>query len=130
LLAHIETPAISISDLMIEVRKQVLRATNDQQEPWDQSSLRERFCFKPLAVIPAPKLAFEADPPPQSGGALTPKALPPVKKDSLPHVTNDESRSTEIGMAEPTRVFLTLVALVFGVGLTAIPLIFLAKLFK
>jgi hypothetical protein len=53
-----------------------------------------------------------------------------VKKDSLPHVTNDESRSTEIGMAEPTRVFLTLVALVFGVGLTAIPLIFLAKLFK
>ena len=43
LLAHIETPNDSISDLMIKVRLHVLKASNGKQEPWDQSSLRERF---------------------------------------------------------------------------------------
>jgi hypothetical protein len=46
LLAHIKAPNISISDMMIEVRKSVLRATNNRQRPWDQSALQERFCFK------------------------------------------------------------------------------------
>jgi TPR repeat protein len=46
LLAHIRAPNISISDMMIEVRKSVLRATNNRQRPWDQSALQERFCFK------------------------------------------------------------------------------------
>jgi Caspase domain/Sel1 repeat len=50
LLAHIRTPNISISDMMIEVRKSVLRVTNNRQRPWDQSALQERFCFKPADV--------------------------------------------------------------------------------
>ncbi len=60
LLAHIETPNESVSDLMIKVRQHVLEATRGHQEPWDQSSLRERFCFKvaieprPQAVVPTP----------------------------------------------------------------------------
>lgn len=54
LLAHIDTPGLSISDLMIEVRKSVLSATSNKQEPWDQSSLRERFFFK-RAEEPAPQ---------------------------------------------------------------------------
>lgn len=45
LLTHIETPDVSVSDMMISVRNDVLRATGGRQEPWDQSSLRERFCF-------------------------------------------------------------------------------------
>jgi uncharacterized caspase-like protein len=118
LLAHIETPAISISDLMIEVRKQVLKATGDQQEPWDQSSLRERFCFNPSNVISTPDTVFEAAPRPI-----------PVAEPILADVTNDESRSTEIGVVQPTKMFLTLLALVVGVGLTAIPLSFLVSLF-
>jgi uncharacterized caspase-like protein len=89
LLAHIETPAISISDLMIEVRKEVLKATGDQQEPWDQSSLRERFCFNPSNVISTPDTVFEAAPRPF-----------PVAEPILADVTNDESRSTEIGVVQ------------------------------
>ena len=45
LLEHIRKPNLSISDLMIEVRKSVCTATNDRQIPWDQSSLQERFFF-------------------------------------------------------------------------------------
>jgi Caspase domain/TIR domain len=46
LLDHITMPDASISDMMIEVRRSVRKATGDQQIPWDQSSLQERFFFK------------------------------------------------------------------------------------
>lgn len=49
LLEHIETPGISISDLMIEVRNEVEERTFRRQTPWDQSSLREQFYFNPSA---------------------------------------------------------------------------------
>jgi formylglycine-generating enzyme required for sulfatase activity len=47
LLAHIETPGLSVGDLMIDVRNEVLAETSGRQEPWDQSSLRARFYFVP-----------------------------------------------------------------------------------
>ncbi len=47
LLQHIETPGLSVGDLMIDVRNKVLAETNGRQEPWDQSSLRARFYFVP-----------------------------------------------------------------------------------
>lgn len=46
LLRHVEEPGLSISDLMIEVRKEVMQATNGKQVPWDSSSLTGRFSFK------------------------------------------------------------------------------------
>jgi hypothetical protein len=46
LLKFIERPGLSISDLMIEVRKDVITATNGKQVPWDSSSLTGRFSFK------------------------------------------------------------------------------------
>jgi hypothetical protein len=46
LLKHIEKPGLSISDLMIEVRNDVMQATNGKQVPWDSSSLTGRFTFK------------------------------------------------------------------------------------
>jgi uncharacterized caspase-like protein len=46
LLQHVKTPNVSISDLMIDVRNSVLKATNGRQRPWDQSSMQERFFFK------------------------------------------------------------------------------------
>jgi len=49
LLEHIETPGISMSDLMIEVRNEVEERTFRRQTPWDQSSLREQFYFNPVA---------------------------------------------------------------------------------
>jgi uncharacterized caspase-like protein len=45
LLAAIETPGLSISDMMIEVRNRVSETTLGRQTPWDQSSLREQFYF-------------------------------------------------------------------------------------
>lgn len=47
LLEHIDTPGISISDLMIRVRNSVEERTLQQQTPWDQSSLRSQFYFNP-----------------------------------------------------------------------------------
>ena len=46
LKAHIGTPGLSISDLMIVVRNEVVQATNSSQIPWDHSALSERFYFK------------------------------------------------------------------------------------
>jgi uncharacterized caspase-like protein len=63
ILAHVETPDISVSDMMIEVRKQVLKETGGKQEPWDQSSLCERFCFRPLGKIRKPRREPPKPPP-------------------------------------------------------------------
>lgn len=46
LLHNIETPGISVSDMMIKVRTEVEETTLRRQVPWDQSSLREQFYFK------------------------------------------------------------------------------------
>ncbi|MEM7776354.1 MAG: SUMF1/EgtB/PvdO family nonheme iron enzyme [Pseudomonadota bacterium] len=62
LLQHIETPGLSVGDLMIDVRNKVLAETNNRQEPWDQSSLRARFYFVPPEPEPneAPQVVSEA----------------------------------------------------------------------
>jgi len=46
LKAHIATPGLSISDLMIVVRNDVVQATNGAQIPWDHSALSMRFYFR------------------------------------------------------------------------------------
>ena len=43
LLEHIRTQEISLSDLMIKVRKSVLQETKGKQRPWDSSSLMSPF---------------------------------------------------------------------------------------
>ena len=45
LLQQIETPGLSVSDMMIKVRNDVAEVTGGRQTPWDQSSLREQFYF-------------------------------------------------------------------------------------
>jgi uncharacterized caspase-like protein len=54
LLAHIGAPGESISDMMIEVRNDVIATTNGAQVPWDSSSLTGRFSFAPETVATAP----------------------------------------------------------------------------
>lgn len=44
-LEHVKRPGLSISDLMIEVRKTVESLSYGRQVPWDQSSLRQQFYF-------------------------------------------------------------------------------------
>ena len=48
-----ETPGISISDMMIRVRNSVEVATLQTQIPWDQSSLRTQFYFSPEEEVSA-----------------------------------------------------------------------------
>jgi hypothetical protein len=48
LLKTIETPGLPLSDVMIDVRNEVLRVTARKQVPWDNSSLTGQFYFKPL----------------------------------------------------------------------------------
>ncbi len=46
LKTHIGTPGLSISDLMIVVRNDVVQATGGHQIPWDHSALSKRFYFR------------------------------------------------------------------------------------
>lgn len=63
LLKSIEVPGLTLSEVMIDVRNDVLRATARKQVPWDNSSLTGQFYFKPL-----PKSATDA---PQEGVEVT-----------------------------------------------------------
>jgi hypothetical protein len=49
LLHTIEVPGLTLSDVMIDVRNEVLRSTGRKQVPWDNSSLTGQFYFKPLS---------------------------------------------------------------------------------
>jgi uncharacterized caspase-like protein len=51
LLSHIETPGLSISDMMIEVRNDVLRATQNKQRPREDNALTDKFYFMPAAAV-------------------------------------------------------------------------------
>ena len=46
---HITAPGLSLTDVMIEVRNDVVGATKGAQVPWDHSALRGRFYFNLLA---------------------------------------------------------------------------------
>jgi hypothetical protein len=60
-LAHIDQPGLSLSDLMIDVRNDVMQQTNGKQVPWDSSSLTGRFSFKIEGTITvAPEGAGDA----------------------------------------------------------------------
>jgi hypothetical protein len=47
LLRHIAEPGQTLSDLMIAVRNEVSDETGGKQVPWEQSSLRSQFLFRP-----------------------------------------------------------------------------------
>ena len=55
LLGHIYTPGLTINDLMISVRKDVLAATGGRQIPWENSSLTRQFQFDPRPNTMSPE---------------------------------------------------------------------------
>lgn len=59
LLARIEQPGQSLSDLMIAVRNDVFDMTGGRQTPWEQSSLRAQFYFNPGQTAPATTAASD-----------------------------------------------------------------------
>lgn len=54
LLKAIEQPGLPISDVMISVRREVIRETGNRQVPWDNSSLTGQFYFIPPPASPSP----------------------------------------------------------------------------
>jgi uncharacterized caspase-like protein len=65
---HMVAPGLALNDVMIEVRKEVVGATNGAQVPWDHSALQGRFYFNitinvspPQPVPPGPLLPPEAE---------------------------------------------------------------------
>jgi hypothetical protein len=60
LLDHIGEEGMSISDLMIEVRKDVYKTTGGKQVPWENSSLTGQFYFKPAEPKPAAQESVES----------------------------------------------------------------------
>src|SRR5882672_9099472 len=75
LLSHMEQPGLSISDMMIEVRNDVLTATEQKQRPWDTSSLTTPFYFTPAVAV----ATAEAGSPASSGNDAV--ATPAVDKE-------------------------------------------------
>jgi len=59
LLQHIDTEGASISDVMIAVRNDVLKATGGKQRPFESASLTSQFFFKPAAAATAADTSSE-----------------------------------------------------------------------
>ena len=74
LLAHMDTPGQSISDMMIEVRNDVLSATQNKQRPHEDNTLTSKFYFAPTvdvadaSVGPTPSSAGAAATPVRAAG--------------------------------------------------------------
>jgi uncharacterized caspase-like protein len=69
LLAHIDKPGVTIGDVMIDVRKQVISETGEKQIPWENSSLTGKFYFNPGPQVASAELG-------------TPKAAPSAAGES------------------------------------------------
>ncbi|MDE2378519.1 caspase domain-containing protein [Bradyrhizobium sp.] len=75
MLAHIDQPGLSLSDLMIEVRNEVMQQTNGKQVPWDSSSLTGRFSFKIEGIITVTPEGGGAKPAAPAAAPVDSKAL-------------------------------------------------------
>lgn len=62
LLKHIETPGLGLSDMMAQVRNDVITATGGKQVPWDHSSLTGGFYFQPASLAVAAETPAVAQP--------------------------------------------------------------------
>ena len=58
LVAAMQIPGLSLSDLFIQARVAVMRATDDQQVPWEEGGLTARVYLNP-STEPATKAVLE-----------------------------------------------------------------------
>jgi hypothetical protein len=68
LLEHMKTPGLKLEDVFKRVRSDVQRESNDQQVPWDSSSVTGDFFFVPPAEEFAPIIESEPVVPSGSNG--------------------------------------------------------------
>jgi hypothetical protein len=86
LVRQLNSSNLSVADLLVDVRRDVMQATNDRQVPWEHSSLRDRFFFsppKPVSIAPPP-------PPPKPEVEKGPIELTPAQKSALARRLNRE----------------------------------------
>jgi len=69
LLKHMETPGLSLSDMMTEVRNDVKTATGGKQWPREDNSLTSKFYFAPAAAVDV--VETSAGPAESSGSSAT-----------------------------------------------------------
>ena len=79
LLAHMETPGLSLSDMMTEVRNDVKTQTDGKQWPREDNSLTTKFYFAPAVAVDI--VAPGAGPTPSGDAAATAPAVQPVDKE-------------------------------------------------
>lgn len=89
LLDHIATPGLEVRQVLGRVRDEVLKQTGDRQVPWDSSSLRGEFYFRPAEATP-------------SGPAPPPEPPAPAVTDARSSGTFDE-RQLDLGFWESVR---------------------------
>ena len=77
LLAHIDTPGQSVSDMMIEVRNDVLSATQNKQRPHEDNTLTSKFYFAPTVEV----ADATTGPAPSSGTTAAAPVVQPVDKE-------------------------------------------------
>ena len=84
LLNHVRRPGLGVSEMMVDLRRDVFAATEGKQVPWDQSSLRRQFYFVPTASVPdsmaqrsSPSTGQPAAPQTKSQDSVIEKEAPP-----------------------------------------------------
>jgi uncharacterized caspase-like protein len=77
LLAQMDTPGLSISDMMIEVRNDVLSATQNKQRPHEDNTLTSKFYFAPTVGVADASVG----PMPSSAGPAAAPVVQPVDKE-------------------------------------------------
>jgi uncharacterized caspase-like protein len=86
LVKHLIAPKDDLSAILIDVRNQVMKATQDRQVPWEHSALRGRFYFGL-----------------SSGAPPTPQLVDPA----VAHAARDYDLAAKVGTKEAWDAFLT-----------------------
>lgn len=91
LLRHVTTPGIEIGSVMKRVRADVVRATGEQQVPWDHSSLIGDVVLVPRgnAALPVQEATPVASPSASQIPAQQVAALPPAATASRPRMAGE-----------------------------------------
>ena len=84
-----ETPTLNVLEMLIRVRKQVMKDTSDRQVPWEAGSLTDLFYFAEAAPTPQP-VPTETPTPQIVYVEVTPTPLP--------RQTSEVSETSEVSM--------------------------------
>jgi tetratricopeptide (TPR) repeat protein len=96
ILKHIKTPNLDVEDMFKLVRQDVLQATNNQQMPWDSSSLVGEFSFNSNSTPVA-----TSSPAPESNNSTPVATSTPVPESTTPVETSTPAPETTTPPSNP-----------------------------